>query len=231
MPPTKKTARVAGVFYLWMGLPAPFALLYLPAKLIVPGDAAATANNIVSNQGLFRLGIIAVLISSTGFVLLAVALYRLLNEVNKTQAALMVIFVILSVALGVIIEVSNLAALTLFRGPAFLSALDKPQRDALGMLFVSLHGQALTVNQIFWGLWLLPFGVLVMRSGFIPRILGVLLIVNGVAYVAMSITSLLVPEYERVVLVAAIPALLGELWILLWLLIKGVKEPLDRVAQ
>jgi hypothetical protein len=176
------------------------------------------------------LGIVSILLSATAFILLAITLYRLLGDVNKIHAALMVIFVILSVALAFIVEMSNMAALTLFRDAEFLGAFDKPQREALGMLFVNLHGQGVMINQIFWGLWLLPFGGLVMRSGFIPRILGVLLIINGFAYVAISLTSLLIPTYERIVMIAAFPTLFGELWIILWFLIKGVRVQGPAVA-
>jgi hypothetical protein len=206
-----------------MGVTAPFTLIYLPRKLIVPGNATATASNVLASEMIFRVGIVAVLISSVVFVLLVMALYRLLGAVNKTHASLMVALVLVSVAIGFVNEVNNIAALILFRGPAFLSAFDKPQLDALGVLFLRLRGQGLVVNGIFWGLWLFPFGVLVMRSGFIPRILGVLLIVNGVAYVLASLTSLLAPAYAAVVNRFAFIPETGELWIMLWLLIKGVR--------
>ncbi len=222
MHPTKKDARIAALFYVLMGLPAPFALIYIPRTLIVRGDAAATAKNILAHEMLFRVGIFGELFSAVAFILLALALYRLLSVVNKTQASLMVILVAISAAITFANVVNNIAALTLFRGD-FLAALDKRQLEALGMLFLGLHHQGLVVNQIFWGLWLLPFGALVMRSGFIPRILGVLLLVNGFAYVVISLTSLLFPGHGSVVFNASLPALLGELWIMLWLLIKGVK--------
>jgi len=143
----------------------------------------------------------------------------------------MVILVLVSATVGFVNALSNVAALTLFRGADFLAAFGKPQRDALGMLFLRLHGQGNVINEIFWGLWLLPFGMLVMRSRFLPRILGVLLIVNCFAYVALSLTGLLFPDYGNLLFRAAQPALLGELWIMLWLLIKGAKvEPLAAAA-
>lgn len=225
MHPTDNTARVAGFLYLLMGIPGFFSLMYVPRTLIVPGNATATANNILASEMLFRIGIVSGLISGTAFIFLVRALYRLLNGVSKTHASLMVTLVVVSVAIAFLNEVNNLAALTLFRGADFLSVFDKPQRNALAMLFLRLHSQGNFVNEIFWGLWLLPFGLLVMRSGFIPRILGVLLIVNCFAYVAASLTSLLLPSYANVVFLATLPALLGELWIVLWLLIKGAKVP------
>jgi hypothetical protein len=107
---------------------------------------------------------------------------------------------------------------------------DQPQREALGLFFLRLHHHGLIVDQIFWGLWLFPFGLLVMRSRFLPRALGLLLLVNGMAYVAVSVTSLVAPDFLRVVSLATLPALLGELWIMLWLLIKGVRVPPPIVA-
>ncbi len=221
MHPTVKAARVAGVLYVLMGASGPFSLIYLPGKLIVPGKAAATANNILGSQMLFRLGIVGELSGAVFFVLLAMALYRLLSGVNQNHARLMVGLVLVSVAITFVNVLNNLAALTLFRGADYLSVFDKPQRDALAMLFLRLDGQGHAVNEIFWGLWLLPFGLLVMRSRFLPRVLGLLLIVNCFAYVAISLTSLLLPAYGNVVFRASMPALLGELWIMAWLLIKG----------
>ncbi len=227
MHPTDKAARVAGAIYLSMIFTAPFSLIYVPNTLIVRGNATATADNILAHEMIFRLGILADLISSIIFIFLAMALYRLLSAVNTTHASHMVALVLVSAAVGFMNVLNNIAALILFRGADFLAVLEKPQRDALGMLFIRLHGQGILINEIFWGLWLLPFAILVMRSGFLPRILGVLLIVNGLAYVAISLTGLLVPAYANVVSLVALPALFGELWIMLWLLIKGAKvQPL-----
>jgi len=227
MHPTDKAARVAGAIYLSMVFTAPFSLIYIPSKLLVRGNATATANNILAHETLFRLGIVADLISSVIFICLVLALYRLFSGVNQTHASLMVALVLVSAAVGFINVVNNIAALTLFRGADFLAILDKPQREALGMLFIRLHGQGTVINEIFWGLWLLPFGLLVMRSRFLPRILGVWLIINGFAYVALSLTGLLAPQYTDKVYNIAFPVLFGEMAIMLWLLIKGAKvQPL-----
>ncbi len=223
MPPTKRDARIAGLLYILMALPAPFALIYVPAKLIVRGDATVTANNVLAHETLFRAGIFGELFNGVGFILLVVVLYRLFRAVDQTQAALMVSLVLVSVAIGFVNVLNSIAGLMLFHGSDFLIAMDKTQRDALGMLFLNLHRQGITISEIFWGLWLFPFGVLVMRSGFIPRILGVLLIVNCFGYVAASLTSLFLPSYAKVISLIVLPTLLGELWIILWLLIKGVK--------
>jgi len=223
MHSTDKAARVAGAVYLSIAVTAPFSLIYIPRTLIVLGDATATANNILAHETLFRLGIVADLISSVIFIFLALALYRLLSGVNKTHASLMVALVLVSVAVGFMNVLSNIGALTLFRGGDFLAVFGKRQLDALGMLFLGLHRQGLGINEIFWGLWLFPFGVLVVRSRFLPRILGGWLIVNCFAYLAMSFTGLLLPQYENMVSSIAFPALFGEIAIVLWLLIKGAK--------
>src|SRR5207248_1813147 len=161
MHPTNKAARVAGAVYLSMVLTAPFSLIYVPSKLIVRGNAAATAENILAHETMFRLAILADLIGAVIFIGLAIALYRLLSGVNKTWAGLMVAFVLVSAAVGFLNTLNNIAALTLFRGADFLAVFDKPQRDALAYLFVRLHSQGILINEIFWGLWLFPFGLLV----------------------------------------------------------------------
>jgi len=232
MHPTDKAARVAGAIYLSLVVTAPFNLIYIPSTLFVRGNAAATANNILAHETLFRLGIVADLITAVIFIFLVLALYRLLSGVNKTHASVMAALALVSAAVGFMNVLSNIAALTLFRGADFLTVLEKSQRDALGMLFLRLHGQGNVINEIFWGLWLFPFGVLVMRSGFLPRILGVWLIINGLAYVVLSFTGLLLPQYQDLVFRDAFPFLLGELAIMLWLLIKGAKvQPLPAAAS
>jgi len=231
MHPTDKAARIAGAIYLSMVVTAPFSLIYVPGKLIVRGDATATANNVLAHETLFRLGIVADLITSIIFICVALALYRLLSGVNKTLASLMVALVLVSAAVGFINVLNNIGALILFRGGDFLTVLEKPQRDALGMLFLRLHGQGNVINEMFWGLWLFPFGVLVMRSRFLPRILGVWLVINGFAYLTISLTGLLFPQYMDKVNNIAFPVLFGELAIMLWLVIKGAKvQPLAAAA-
>ncbi len=232
MHPTNKAARIAGAVYLLFVFTAPFSLIYIPSTLIVRGNATATASNIIARETLFRLGIVADLISAVIFIFLVMALYRLLSGVNKTHASLMVALVLVSATVGFMNVLNNIAALTLFRGADFLAVFDKPQRDALAMLFLRLHGQGLVINEIFWGLWLFPFGVLVMRSGFLPRILGIWLIVNCFAYLVLSFTGLLLPQHGDMVFRIAFPVLFGELAITLWLLIMGAKvQPLAAASS
>ncbi len=224
MPPTNNTGRVAGALYLLTAVTGVFGIVYVPRTLIVPGNATTTVKNILASEMLFRAGIVSELVAAVAFIFLVMALYCLLNGVNKTHASLMVILALISVPIAFLIVLNELAALTLLRGADFLSVFDKRQQDALAMLFLGLHRYGLVVNGIFWGLWLFPFGILVMRSGFLPRILGVLLIAACFGYLAGSLTSLLLPSYANVVSrLALIPEGVGELSMIAWLLIKGAK--------
>ena len=221
MHPTVKAARIAGVIYLAMVIVAPFSMLYVPGKLIVRGNALATADNILAHETMFRLSIFGDLIGHVIFICLAVALYRLLSNVNKTWAILMVSFVLVSAAVGFLNALNNIAAVILFRGGEFLDVIDKTQRDALGILFVRLHIQGEFISEIFWGVWLFPFGLLVYRSGFLPRLLGVWLIVACFAWIALSITALFFPSHYGAAFTWLQPAFFAEMAIMLWLLIRG----------
>ena len=225
MHPTKKAARVAGAVYLSLVLTAPFSLLYVPGKLIVRGNAVTTASNILTHEMLFRLCIVSELLSSVIFICLGLALYRLLSGVNKTWAGAMVALVLVSAAVGFLNVLNYVAALTLIHGTEFLAAFETPQRYALGVLFLRLHGQGEMMNEIFWGLWLFPFGLLVFRSGFLRRFLGVWLMLACFVWVALSLTALLFPPYYEAAFKMAQPVLFAELAIMLWLLIKGAKVP------
>jgi hypothetical protein len=231
MHPIKKAARIAGAVYLSMVVTGPFSLIYVPSKLIVRGNAAATADNILAHQAMFNLAILADLFGQVIFICLAIALYRLLSGVNKTWAGLMVAFVLVSAAVGFFNTLNNIAALILFRGADFLAVFDKPQRDALGMLFVRLHSEGIMIDEMFWGLWLFPFGLLVFRSGFLPRFIGVWLMISCFGYVVLSITSLFFPVYYEAAFRWAQPVLFGELAIMLWLLIKGAKVPVTQTSS
>ena len=230
MHPTVKAARIAGAIYLSMVFTAPFCLIYVPSRLIVRGNAAATADNIMAHETMFRLSIFGDLIGQVIFICLAIALYRLLSSVNKTWAALMVAFVLVSAAVSFLNVLNNIAALILFRGGEFLTVFDKAQRDALGMLFIRLHTQGIFIDEIFWGLWLFPFGLLVFCSGFMPRFIGVWLMINCFGYVALSVIALFFPDYYQAAFRYSQPVLFGELVVMLWLLIKGAKVPSLRMA-
>jgi Domain of unknown function (DUF4386) len=223
MHPTVKAARIAGAIYLSMVFTAPFSLIYVPSKLIVRGNAAATAENILAHETMFRLSIFGDLIGQVIFICLAIALYRLLSNVNKTWAALMVALVLVSAAVGFFNALNNIAALILFRGGEFLTVFDKAQREALGMFFIRLHNQGIFIDELFWGLWLFPFGLLVFRSGFMPRFIGVWLMINCFGYVALSVIALFFPNYYGSAFAYSQPVLFGELAVMLYLLIRGAK--------
>src|SRR2546423_10236068 len=149
MHPTVKAARIAGLIYLSMIITAPFSMLYVPNKLVVSGDAAATATNILAHETMFRLSIFGDCIGQVIFICLAIALYRLLSGVNKTWAALMVGFVLVSAAVGFLNTLHNIGALIFFRGAEFLNVFDKAQLNALGYFFVRLHSQRITLDEMF----------------------------------------------------------------------------------
>lgn len=221
---TRKDARVAGFLYLLIGIIAPIGLMYVPGQLIVTSDAAATADRLRTSEWLLRLGIASELFSQIIGVFLVLALYRLFKAVNEQRAVLMVILgMLLSLPIVFVNLLNDIAALILVGDARFLSVFDRPQRDALAYLFLRLRGQGLMVAAIFWGLWLFPFGMLVIRSRFIPRTLGVLLMVAGCAYLAASFTSLLLPRYANPVGQVAGILEAGELPIIFWLLIWGAK--------
>jgi hypothetical protein len=221
MHPTDKAARIAGAVYLSMVLTGPFSLIYVPDKLITSGDAAATANNFLSHEALFRLWIIGDLWTHVIFICLGVALYRLLSNVSKPWAVAMLGFVLVSAAVGFLNTLNNIAAFIFFRGADFLNAFEPAQRNALGMFFVRLHSQGNFINEVFWGLWLFPFGLLVFRSGFLPRIIGVWLMINCMGWLVLSPIALFAPSYYEAAFRFAQPLLFGELAIMLWHLIKG----------
>jgi len=223
--PSKKDARVAGLAYILASVVGFVRLAYIPKVLIVHGEAAATANNIVAHESLFRLGIVSDLLGGALWLFVPLALYRLLKGVDQGLAMLMVILgSLMQVPLFFINSVTDGAALLLARGADFLSAFDKPQRDALAMLFLNLHHQLDLANEIFWGLWLLPFGLLVYRSRFLPRFLGVWLVIACFAWLAFSFTGLLSPQYESTAFKLTQPFALGEMATMLWLAIIGTKE-------
>ena len=225
MTSTSKNARIAGFLYLLLVIVGPLRLMYIPSTLFVHGNASATAANIAAHETLFRLGIVGELFCGTILIFIVLALYRLFKEVDQNLAVLVVILGgVLPAAIDFFNVLNNAAALILVRGADFLSVFDKPQRDALAMLFLRMHDQEKLAAEIFWGLWLIPLGILVHRSRFLPRFLGVWLILNGFAYLANSFTSILLPHYENAVGNLTFPALTGEVAFVLWLLIRGAKE-------
>ena len=219
-------ARVAGLLYIMGSLFGIVRLIYIPNRLIVQGNAAATAGNIAAHELLFRFGIVSYLTCAAFWIFVTLALYRLFQGVNHGLAVLMVILGSLMVTpIFFMNSVNDAAALLFARGGEFLAVIDKPQREAFTMLFLRLHHYGDLANEIFWGLWLLPLGLLVYRSRFLPRILGIWLMIACFAYLALSFTGLMFPIYEDRVSAITSPILLAEVALMLWLVIRGAREP------
>jgi hypothetical protein len=217
---TRRLARVAGAVYVLLGIAAALGFYHAP---LVQGDLGAIAHLLTQSDLRFRVGVVADVLSGALSVPLAVLLYELLKPVNKKQAVLMAALLLAAMPISFVVALNYVAAQWLLTGAPVVAALASAQREALGMLFLRLHTHGVLAVEIFWGLWLVPFGLLVMRSRFLPRVLGILLIIAGVAYVAHSTTSLLLAGqrivlYERVTMLARAA---GEFPIMLWLLIKG----------
>ena len=227
----KKQSRIAALLYFVNALPAPFALLYVPSVLIVRGDAAATANNVRDSEILLRFGMAGELFSSTVVIFAVLAFYSLFKAVSGKHARAMLVLMLISVPVSYLNVLNDLAAITFARGPEFLSAVfDKQQLDAFVLFFLRLHNQGFALAQIFWGLWLFPFGILIWRSGFIPRVLGVFVIIACFGNVISSSASLFLPTYAGVIDRYATILQAGELP-LIWMLIWGAKDQPEVTAN
>ena len=226
MSPARNPGRVAGLWYLLLVILGPLRLIYIPSKLFVSGNAAATVNNIAAHESLFRIGIATDLACAVILIFLAMSFYRLFKGVDQRLAVLVVIFGgVMPAVIDFVGVVSDLATVMVVHGANFLSVFSKPQQDALAMLFLHLRDHQNTAAEILWGVWLLPLAVLVYRSRFLPRFLGIWLVFNGIAYVVLSLTGVLLPQYYADVFNYGQPAFLGEIAIMLWLVIKGARPP------
>lgn len=206
----QKTARTAGFLYMLLIPLGVFGMLYIPSTLFVEGDIAATARNIVANEDLFRASILTALVTQIVQIFVVFYLYKVLEPVSRSAAVLMVVFILLGVPIAMLNELNQVAVLMVLDGTG--------SADLVG-LFLSLHHAGIVIAQIFWGLWLLPMGYLVFKSGFLPKVIGLLLVVAGSGYLADSVLFFVAPEFG---ITFAEFTFLGELLITLWLLIKGV---------
>jgi Domain of unknown function (DUF4386) len=218
MSSTIKTARLTGLLYLSL-VPLGFFGIYAATRLVVPGDAGTTAQNIMASESLFRLGIVSNLLVQIVNVFVVLALYRLLKPVNPTMALLMVVFILLGAPIAMLNELNQFAILFVLRGADYLTGFTSDQLQALVPLFLDLHKYGISIASIFWGLWLFPMGYLVFKSGFLPRILGILLIIGCFGYLIDSFAAFLLPNNPVSV---ALFTFWGEVLFPLWLLIKGV---------
>lgn len=220
---SKRVARLAGALYLIVVVTGIFSIAYVPSQLEEPNDGAATINNILASEMLFRSGVVAGYVCYTAFLLLPLVLYRLLANVNKDAAMLMVVLAVTSVPLSFVNLMHKLDVITLVTRLATRLPPETLRQEVVFAL--AAYSNGLLVSKILWGLWLLPFGYLVLKSGFLPKLLGLLLMLGCVGYVVGFMGSLLVPNYGRSLLASyvSMPATLGEIGTCLWLLVVGVR--------
>lgn len=224
MDSTKNTARLAGLLYLFIVIGGMYTIIYVPSKIMVHGDVGTTAQNISTHEFLFRTSIICDVITNTIWIFLALVLYRLLKQVNEHQAKALVALVLVQIPVVFVMEALNISSIMILKGE-ILKSFELNQRQDLAMSFLKINSNMTLTLEAFWGLWLIPFGQLVYKSGFIPRILGILLILGGIAYLIESFTGLLLPNnVSTVSQFTFVFYSLAEISTMLWLLIKGVKS-------
>lgn len=226
MTSNKKTARIAGLLYLGVVITGIFSLMYVPENLIVWGNATSTFNNIVSNQTLFRLGIFSGLACYTFFLFLPLVLYKLFKPVNDNYAKLMVLLAVLSIPIYFINVQNQFTILSLISRSNILNGLSTEQIKSMVMLYLYQYENGMRIIHIFSGLWLFPFGYLVFKSGFLPKIFGILLMLGCLGYLINFTGNTLISNYSKMGIESylQLPASLGEIGICLWFLIMGVKD-------
>ncbi len=219
----KRTARVSGLLYLVLAITGAYGILYVPSQLLVENDAAQTAANILNNEFFFRSGILANLIGQTSFLFVGLSLYKLFENVNQSLSRMLLILVTVSVPIAFFIIFNQLHALWLMK-ESFV--LDPAQAEFLANSFMNQFQNGNLVIGIFWGLWLIPFGLLSYKSGFIPKAIGVILVLGGLSYVMDAFVFVLIPSMQEFTAIGvAICSSIAEISVLLWLLIVGVREP------
>jgi hypothetical protein len=227
-PSRKSLARRAGLLYLLACLPAPFALLYVPGRIYVAGNATATADRIRESATLVRMSMVVEFWNCVLIIFVAFALYRLFKDVNQKLAAVTAVLMWIAVPIQLLNLVFTIAPLMLTSSAPYLQAFSKEQIDALAYFFFRLHAQGLQVAQVFWGLWLFPWGVLAIRSGFIPKWIGVAELVAGLGYVLASTVALTTPQIAGAVTPFALALGMGEVPMGFWLLIWGARDQPSR---
>ncbi len=226
MSAPKRLARIAGLLYLIVAIFGGFAFGYVLAKVYAPGDAAATAANVLANADLVRIGGVADLLQATVSVFVGLTLYRLLKHVNQHAASAMVVFIAIASAIMCLNDVFQFAAVRVATDGAYVAAFGAAGSHALVLLLLDLQHYGFLIAQIFFGLWLLPMGYLAYTSGMFPKALGVVLIVGGVCYLVNMLTLFLVPDFgAKINTFVIIPSTIAEIWMVGYLLVKGVKAP------
>lgn len=224
----QRLARIAGVLYLLVGIFGGFAQGYVYPRVYAAGDAATTAANVLANSDLVRFGIVADLFQATVLVVLAMTLYQLLKHVNTSMASAMVVLAAIGACITSLNAVFEFEGLRIATGAVNLTAFGTENSNALVLLLVDAHHYGLLVAQIFFGLWLAPLGYLAYKSGLFPRALGVVLVVACVAYLVDLLAAFLAPALSGSIHgFLAIPPTIAEVWLLVYLLVKGVRVPAD----
>ncbi|MBC7571988.1 MAG: DUF4386 domain-containing protein [Spirosoma sp.] len=226
MTSNKKKARIAGLLYLVVVVTGIFTLGYVPSKLIIWNDPAITYANIVASQTLFRVSIVSGFVCYTVFLFLPLALYDLLESVNRRYARLMVILVMVSIPIAFANVQCLMAVRSLINDGNYLTVFTKEQGQTQAMMYLNQYDNGVLAGGIFWGLWLFPFGLLVVQSGILPRFLGVLLMLGCLGYLINFLGHSLWPDYAKLGIgsYVSLPASVGEIGTCLWLLIMGAKE-------
>jgi hypothetical protein len=221
----KRLARLAGVFYLLVGIFGGFAEGFVDPKMYVAGDAAATAGNVVANSGLVRIGVVAHLLDGTFFVLTALTLYVLLEHVHESVARAMLIFVALAAGIVTLNAVFLFEGLQVATNGSYVTAFGAAGANALVLLLLDMQHYGTLAAQVFFGLWLAPLGYLAYRSGLFPRALGVVLVAATVCYLVDLLAAFLLPDVARQIhpVVIIVPAI-AEVWMVLYLLAIGVRS-------
>lgn len=219
----KNTARLAGLLFLIWIVSGFYDMFYVSPKIFVSGDIAASAENILKYETLFRTSIFSGLIASALWVLLVWVFSHLFVSVNERYAKLLVAFVVVQVPVAFVKAGLSIATILALKGD-ILKSFELQQRQDLAMAFLKINDYSVLGLELFWGLWLFPLAILIYQSAFIPRFLGIWLIINGIVYVVLSFTSIVLPEYKDIVFTVGMPAMFGELVLMLWLLIKGTRD-------
>ncbi len=220
----KRLARIAGVLYLLNGITSGFAFAYVVAKVYIVGDAATTAANVATNAGLVRIGGVADLFQATIWIFLALTLYGLLRHVNQNTARAMVVLVGVGSAIVCLNDVFQFAAMRVATDPSYAAAFIGAGSNALVLLLLDIHHYGFLIAQIFFGLWLVPLGNLAYKSGLFPRTLAVALIVGGACYLVGMLAVFLFPNFgEKINVFVTIPSAIAEIWMVLYLLVVGVR--------
>ena len=215
-------ARIAGILYVIVFIAALFGPIFVRSNLVVPGDAATTANNIMASESLFRAGIFSYLVIFLTEIVLSVVLYVLLKPVSKTLALVMMVFRLAMTTIHGINLLNQFFALLLLSGAGYLTVFGTDQLHALVLLFLDAHEYGWSIGIVFFSVHVFLLGYLVYKSGYFPRILGVLLLLASLAYLIDAFAILLLPSYEVTPIFLAVPIAIAEMVFPLWLLIKGV---------